>query len=58
MFYLKCLGFLDQRKHVKLLWLKNPKQSNVHNLNSVRRKASRHFWNKKKEYLKEGIPES
>jgi hypothetical protein len=32
----------------------NPNQSNVDNLNNVRRDASRHFRNKKKEYLKAG----
>jgi len=40
-----------------LLWLQDPNQSNVHNLNSVRREASRHFWNKKEEYLKAKIYE-
>jgi hypothetical protein len=38
-------------------WLKNPNQSNIHNLNNVRCKASRHFKNKKKEYLKTKINE-
>jgi len=33
-------------------WLQDPNQSNVDNLNSVRREASRKFRNKKKEYLK------
>ena len=32
--------------------LQNPNQSNVDNLNDIRRAASRHFRNKKKEYLK------
>jgi hypothetical protein len=32
-------------------WLQNPNESNVDNLNNVRRAASRHF-RKKKEYLK------
>jgi len=32
-------------------WLQYPNQSNVDNLNSVRREAMRHLWNKKKEYL-------
>jgi len=32
-------------------WLQDPSQSNVDNLNNVRREASRHFRNKKKEYL-------
>jgi len=29
--------FLDQGKQVKMQWLQDPNQSNVHNLNSVRR---------------------
>jgi hypothetical protein len=33
-------------------WLQNPNQSNVDNLNNVRCDASRHFRDKKKEYLK------
>jgi hypothetical protein len=36
-------------------WLQNSHQSNVDNLNNVRREASRHFRNKKKEYLKAKI---
>jgi len=36
-------------------WLQDPDQSNVDNLNNVRREASRHFRNKKKEYLKAKI---
>ena len=44
--------YLDQRKHIKLLWLKDPNQSNVDNLNNVRREAIRQFRYKKKEYLK------
>jgi len=38
-------------------WLQDPSQSNVDNLNSVRRKASSHFRNKKKECLKAKIEE-
>ena len=45
----ECLGFLDQRKRAKMQWVKDPCQSNVDNLNSVRREVSRHFRNKKKE---------
>jgi hypothetical protein len=37
--------------------LQNPSQSNVNNLNNVRREASRHFRNKNKEYLKAKINE-
>jgi len=29
--------FLDQRKQVKMQWLRYPNQSNVHNLNNARR---------------------
>jgi hypothetical protein len=53
----ECLNFLDQRKHIKLLWLQDPHQSIVHNLNIVRREASRHFRNKQKEYPKAKIDE-
>jgi len=48
----ECLGFLDQRKQAKMQWMQDPGQSNVDNMNNVRREASRHFRNKKKEYLK------
>jgi hypothetical protein len=47
--------FLDQRKQVKMQRFKNPKQTIVDNLNNVRVEASRHFRNKKKEYLKAKI---
>ena len=36
-------------------WLQDPKQSSVDNLNSVRCEASRHFRDKKKEYLEAKI---
>jgi len=36
-------------------WLYDPNQSNVDALNNVRSEASRHFKNKKKEYLKAKI---
>ena len=32
----ECLRLLDQRKHAKYLWLQDPKQSNVDNINNVR----------------------
>jgi hypothetical protein len=38
-------------------WEQDPSQSNVDNLNSVKREASRHFRNKKKEYLRVKIEE-
>ena len=36
----ECLGFLDQRKGEKMQWVQDPCQSNVDNLNSVRRKLA------------------
>jgi hypothetical protein len=44
--------FLEQRKQAKMQWLRDSNQNNVDNLNNVRRAASRHFRNKKKQYLK------
>jgi len=38
-------------------WLQDPNQSNVDNLNNVKREASRRFRNKKTEYLKAEIEE-
>jgi hypothetical protein len=38
-------------------WLQISNQSNVENLNNIRREDSRHFMNKKKEYLKTKIDE-
>jgi hypothetical protein len=38
-----------------LLWLQDPSEINGDNLNNVRREASRHFGNKKREYLKDKI---
>ena len=38
-------------------WVQDPSQSNVDNLNSVRREGSRHFRNKKKAYLRAKIEE-
>ena len=51
----ECLHFLDQRKQAKMQWVHDPSHSNVANLNNVRCDASRHFRNKKKEYLKARI---
>jgi len=36
-------------------WEQDPNQSNADNLNNVRREDSRHFRNKKEEYLKTKI---
>jgi len=38
-------------------WIQDPSQSNVDNLNNVRRDTSRHFGNKEKAYLKAKIEE-
>ena len=53
----ESLGFLDQRKWAKMQWVEDPSQSNVDNLNTVRRDISRHFRNKKKAYLRAKIEE-
>jgi hypothetical protein len=52
-----CSKLLDQRKQAKLQWFQDPSEINGDNLNNVRREASRHFRNKKKEYLKDKINE-
>jgi len=49
--------FLDQRKHAKMQWLEDPNINNVDNFIYGRREASRHFTNKKKEYLQAKIDE-
>jgi len=38
-------------------WVQDPSQSNIDNLNNVKREASRHFRNTKKDYLKVEINE-
>jgi hypothetical protein len=48
--------FLDHRKHAKMLWLEEPNQSSVDNFDNGS-EASRHFRNKKKEYMKAKIDE-
>jgi hypothetical protein len=53
----RCSKLLDQRKQAKLQWLHDPSEINGDNLNNVRREASRHFRNKKREYLKDKIIE-
>jgi hypothetical protein len=52
-----CSKLLDRRKQAKLQWLQNLTQINGDNLNNIRREASRHFRNKKREYLKVKINE-
>jgi hypothetical protein len=53
----KYLGFLGKRKEAKMQWVYDPSQSNVDNLNNVRREARRHLGNKQKKYLKPKIDE-
>ena len=47
----ECSLFLDQKKQDKLGWLQDPDQSNLDNVSNARCEGSRHFKNKKKEYL-------
>jgi hypothetical protein len=51
------LKIIKSRKTAKLQWLQDPSEINGDNLNNVRKEASRHFRNKKKEYLKGKINE-
>ena len=51
----ECLLVLDRRRQDKMQGLQD--QKNVNNLNKVRLEASRHFRNKKNEYLKAKIYE-
>jgi hypothetical protein len=53
----ECSCFVDQKTQAKMWWLQDPNKSNIDNRNNVRREASRHFRNKKKEYLKAKIDE-
>jgi hypothetical protein len=48
---------VNQRKWAKLKWLQDPSEVNEDNLSNVRREASRHFRNKKREYLRDKINE-
>jgi hypothetical protein len=52
-----CSKLLDQRKKAKLQWFQGRSQINGDDLNNARREASRHFRNKKREYLKDEINE-
>jgi hypothetical protein len=49
----ECIKLVDQSKQAKLLWFQDLSIVNEDNLHNVRRKASRHFRNKKREYLKD-----
>jgi hypothetical protein len=48
---------VDRRKQAKLQWLQDTSVLNEDNLHNVRRENSRHFRNKKREYLKDKISE-
>jgi uncharacterized protein YaaR (DUF327 family) len=52
-----CSKLLDQRKQATLQWLQEPSKINGDNLNNTRHEDSRHFKNKKREYLKDRINE-
>jgi hypothetical protein len=56
-FYEEWLHCLDQWKQVKMKWLQVSNQNNIDNMNNVRHEESRHFRNKKQEYLKAKIDE-
>jgi hypothetical protein len=49
---------VDRRKQAKLQWLQDPSEVKEDNLSNVRREASRHFRNNKREYLKDKINET
>jgi hypothetical protein len=48
---------VGRRKQAKLQWLQDPSEANEDKLSDVRREASRHFRNEKREYLKDKINE-
>jgi hypothetical protein len=52
-----CSKLLDKRKQAKVQLVQGPSQINGDYFNNVRREASRHFRNKKREYLKDEINE-
>jgi hypothetical protein len=52
-----CSKLVYRRKQAKLQWLQDPSEVNEDNLNDVRREDSRHFRNKKREYLEDRINE-
>jgi DNA repair ATPase RecN len=53
----ECSKLVDLRKEAKLQWLQDPSEGNEDNLSDVRQEPSRHFRNKKREYLKDKINE-
>ena len=53
----ECSCFLCQRKQAKMHWSQHSNQSNEGNQNNVKCEDSRHFRNKRKDYLKVEIDE-
>ena len=53
----ECLSSLNQRMRATTQWVQDPSQSNIFNLNNVRREVRRHFRNKKKAHLRAKIEE-
>jgi hypothetical protein len=51
------LKLVDRRRQAKLQWLQDPNVVKEDNLSNVRWEASRHFRNKKREYLKDKVNE-
>jgi hypothetical protein len=51
------LRIIRSKETAKLQWLQNPNEINGENLNSIICEASRHFRNKKREYLKDKTDE-
>ncbi len=43
----ECSHFLGERKQAQMKWVHDPSQSSVHNLDSIRCEATKHFRNKK-----------
>jgi len=43
----ECSRFLAQRKQAKMQWLQDPNQSNVDDINNVRRESNRYFEKKR-----------
>jgi hypothetical protein len=52
-----CSELLDQKKRARLQWLQDSDEINRDVVNNSRRETSRHFRNKKREYLKDKINE-
>jgi hypothetical protein len=57
LFDVECSKWVERRKQAKLQWLQDPNEVNEDSLSNVRQEDSRHFRNKKREYLKDKINE-